>query len=94
MCEALYPELERHGVQMTIINPGFVDTPLTRQNDFPMPFLISSESAAEYIMRGLERGQFEIAFPWRMKVALKLLKVLPPSLRFALTRRMLREDET
>lgn len=94
MCEALYPELERHGVQMTIINPGFVDTPLTRQNDFPMPFLISAESAAEYIMRGLKRGQFEIAFPWRMKVALKLLRALPPSLRFALTRRMLREDET
>ncbi|MBD9573505.1 SDR family NAD(P)-dependent oxidoreductase [Ensifer adhaerens] len=94
MCEALYPELERQGVQMTIINPGFVDTPLTRQNDFPMPFLISSESAAEYIMRGLERGKFEIAFPWRMKVVLKLLKALPPSLRFALTRRMLREEQT
>jgi len=94
LCEALYPELERQGVQMTIINPGFVDTPLTRQNDFPMPFLISSESAAEYIMRGLERGKFEIAFPWRMKVVLKLLKALPPSLRFALTRRMLREEQT
>jgi len=94
MCEALYPELERQGVQMTLINPGFVDTPLTRQNDFPMPFLISSEKAAEHILRGLERGQFEIAFPWRMKVAMKLLKALPPSLRFALTRRMLRHDQT
>ncbi len=92
MCEALYPELERHGVRMTVINPGFVDTPLTQRNDFPMPFLISSEEAAGHILRGLDRGSFEIAFPWKMKVAMKLLQALPPRLRFALTRRMLRND--
>jgi short-subunit dehydrogenase len=92
MCEALYPELDRSGVRMTVINPGFVDTPLTQRNDFPMPFLISSEEAADHILRGLDRGSFEIAFPWKMKVAMKLLKALPSSLRFALTRRMLRKD--
>ncbi len=92
MCEALYPELDRSGVRMTVINPGFVDTPLTQRNDFSMPFLISSEEAADHILRGLDRGSFEIAFPWKMNVAMKLLKALPSSLRFALTRRMLRKD--
>lgn len=91
MCEALYPELDRGGVRMTVINPGFVDTPLTRKNDFPMPFLISSDEAAGHIVRGLDRGQFEIVFPWKMMVAMRLLRALPHRFRFAVTRRMLRD---
>ncbi len=90
MCEALYPELERSGVKITIINPGFVDTPLTKKNDFPMPFLVSSEEAADTIAKGLAKGKFEIIFPWKMAVAIRLLHALPHSLRFALTRKMLR----
>lgn len=88
--EALYPELERSGVKITIINPGFVDTPLTKKNDFPMPFLVSSEEAADTIAKGLAKGKFEIIFPWKMAVAIRLLHALPHSLRFALTRKMLR----
>lgn len=90
MCEALYPELERSGVKITIINPGFVDTPLTKKNDFPMPFLVSSEEAADTIAKGLTKGKFEIIFPWKMAVAIRFLHALPHSLRFALTRKMLR----
>lgn len=90
MCEALYPELKRSGVKITIINPGFVDTPLTKKNDFPMPFLVSSEEAADTIAKGLAKGKFEIIFPWKMAVAIRLLHALPHSLRFALTRKMLR----
>lgn len=90
MCEALYPELERSGVKITIINPGFVDTPLTKKNDFPMPFLVSSEEAADTIAKGLAKGKFEIIFPWKMAIAIRLLHALPHSLRFALTRKMLR----
>lgn len=90
MCEALYPELRSHGVKLSIVNPGFVDTPLTRKNDFPMPFLISAEEAAETIADGLAAGKYEIVFPWKMAVAMKLLHMLPARLRFALTRRMLR----
>ena len=90
MCEALYPELERSGVKITIINPGFVDTPLTKKNDFPMPFLVSSEEAADTIAKALAKGKFEIIFPWKMAVAIRLLHALPHSLRFALTRKMLR----
>lgn len=91
LCEALRPDLERHGVVMTIINPGFVDTPLTRKNDFPMPFLMSVEDAGKAIMKGLESPKkFEIVFPWQMALATKFLKLLPHWLLFAITRNMVR----
>lgn len=90
MCEALYPDLAAKGVKIMIINPGFVATPLTEKNDFPMPFLVSSEEAADIIAKGLARGKFEIIFPWKMALAIRLLHALPHKLRFALTRKMLR----
>jgi NAD(P)-dependent dehydrogenase (short-subunit alcohol dehydrogenase family) len=89
MCEALEPELEAEGVKMTVITPGFVDTPLTRKNEFPMPFLISTEDAVERIVRGLDAGKFEIAFPRRMSLAIGVLAALPHWARLAVTRRML-----
>ncbi len=88
MCEALRPELERHGVRLTLINPGFVETPLTDRNEFPMPFLIPVDQAVDHIMRGLDRSAFEITFPWRFAVLMKLLRILPDRLFFALTRRL------
>ncbi len=90
MCEALYPELAARNVRLSIINPGFVDTPLTQKNDFPMPFLISADAAVDQIMAGLRSRHFEIAFPRMMVLSLKLLAVLPARLRFAVTRRMIR----
>lgn len=90
LCEALYPELEQEGVRMRVINPGFVDTPLTEKNDFPMPFLISVDEAAQTIVDGLKTNKFEIIFPWKMALAIKFLHALPHSWRFALTRRMVR----
>ncbi len=90
MCEALAPELARHGVQLQVINPGFVETPLTSQNTFPMPFLISTEKAIDYIMRGLKRRSFDIAFPRRFAFLLKILRLLPDWLFFMLTRRMVK----
>ena len=93
MCEALYPELNTKGIRLSLINPGFVDTPLTRKNDFPMPFLISASEAAEHIVKGLSRNKFEIVFPWKMALSMKLLRALPARLRFLITRRMLRDEE-
>ena len=90
MCEALRPELERHGVRLSLINPGFVATPLTDKNEFPMPFLITADDAARAISQGLERPGFEIAFPRRFAWIMKTLRVLPSALFFALTRRMIR----
>lgn len=91
MCEALKPELDRSGVRLTLINPGFVETPLTDRNDFPMPFLISAEKAADRIVRGLERGAFEITFPRRFTFLLKLARCLPYALYFRLTGRISRQ---
>lgn len=90
MCEALRPELETHGVRLSLINPGFVATPLTDKNDFPMPFLMTAEDAARAISRDLERPGFEISFPKRFAWIMKTLRVLPSALFFALTRRMIR----
>ena len=89
MCEALKPDLERSGVKLSLINPGFVETPLTAQNDFPMPFLIPVDEAVAQIVRGLERSNFEIAFPGRFAFLMKVLRILPDRLFFALTRQML-----
>lgn len=90
MTEALKPELEDDNVELTLINPGFVDTPLTRKNTFPMPFLIDTDEAVRAVMAGLERGRFEIVFPWQMTVLMKLLGSLPYAPFFAVTRRLVR----
>lgn len=89
--EALKPELEKAGVALWLVNPGFVDTPLTRRNRFPMPFLMPPGKAARIIADGLEQRRFEIAFPWQMTAAMKLLRILPYPLVFAITRRLVRD---
>ncbi|MBW9086629.1 SDR family NAD(P)-dependent oxidoreductase [Rhizobium wenxiniae] len=93
LCEALRPQLEREGIVLQVINPGFVDTPMTKTNDFPMPFLIGQDEAAEAILKGLDSKRFEIVFPWKMKVAMKLLAAMPYAISLAVTRRMLRKDD-
>lgn len=88
LCESLRPECEAAGVAISVINPGFVKTPLTDKNEFPMPFLISVDQAVEAIMRGLARRRFEIAFPLRFVWLMKLLRALPYPLFFSITRRL------
>lgn len=90
LTEALRPELEGENVEMVLINPGFVDTPLTRKNTFPMPFLIDVDQAARIIIDGLEKGRFEIVFPWQMAILMKLLGILPYWLFLPVARQLLR----
>lgn len=88
MCESLKLELDRHGVRLVLINPGFIDTPLTAKNPFPMPFLMPADKAAERVYRGLIHGHaFEITFPRRFTWMLKFLRMLPYRLYFAATRK-------
>lgn len=77
LAETLYLDLAPRGIGVHLINPGFVKTPLTANNEFRMPALIGAGQAAREIVRGLERGQFEIHFPKRFTLWLKLLRVLP-----------------
>lgn len=77
LSEALYLDLHDLGMGVSVINPGFVATPLTAGNDFSMPALISPEAAAAAIVRGWERGHFDIHFPKRFTRVMKLLRVLP-----------------
>jgi len=84
LAEGLKFDLDRVGVKIQVINPGFVRTPLTDRNPFPMPFLMEPEEAVERIVRGLAGTAFEIAFPRRFVWILKLLGLLPDRLYFPL----------
>ena len=77
LCESVRPELARAGVKLQIISPGFVRTPMTDVNTFPMPFLMETEDAVRKIVAGLHSNRFEIAFPWQLVMVLKLARVLP-----------------
>ena len=88
LAETLYLDLKPHGLGVSVINPGFVETPLTAQNDFHMPALISPEQAASAIVQGWAKGEFDIHFPKRFTRILKLLRLLPYRLYFAAVRRI------
>lgn len=75
--ESLRFDLEPRGIRVTVVNPGFVKTPLTDRNRFSMPFIIPADRAAELIVRGLERDKKEIHFPAVFSWLLKFLRVLP-----------------
>ena len=89
LAEVLQCELAPHGIKVSIVNPGFVETPMTAVNDFPMPYLMKVEDAAQRILRGLEKGKFEIAFPWQLVAMLKLARVLPYPVYFWLVRNVI-----
>jgi len=88
LCESLKPDLDRHGVRLNLVAPGFVRTRLTERNNFPMPHLMDVEDAAEALYRGLRGRRFEITFPKRFTWQLKLLRIMPYALFFPLLRRV------
>lgn len=90
--ECLKIDLQKEGIDVRIVSPGFVKTPLTDKNDFDMPFLLSAEVAARRIVRGLGGKQFDINFPYRFTKTLKLFSWLPASWRFTLLSKMSRHE--
>ena len=74
-------DLADTGIRVSLIEPGFVDTPLTQKNDFKMPFLLQVEEAASRIRLSLDAGQQRIRFPKRLVWSLQLLNLLPYNLR-------------
>ena len=89
-CESLYGDLRPLGIATYLIDPGFVDTPLTARNDFAMPALMRAEDAARATLAGIAAGRFEIHYPQRFTRWLKLLRILPYPLQFAAVRRFTR----
>ena len=87
LAESMRLGLKAEGIKVQVITPGFVETPLTSKNDFPMPFLMKSDEAARRISKGLKRNGFEITFPKRFTWFLKALSLLPAPLYFALVGR-------
>ena len=87
LAETLYMDLQDQGIGVSVVNPGFVATPLTAQNQFTMPALISPEEAAREMLKGWGKGQFDIHFPKRFTLWLKLLRLLPYRLYFPLVRK-------
>jgi NAD(P)-dependent dehydrogenase (short-subunit alcohol dehydrogenase family) len=87
LAETLYLDLHDAGVGVSVINPGFVETPLTAQNTFSMPALITPAQAAIEIIAGWDNGEFEIHFPKRFTRWMRMLRVLPYTAYFKVTRR-------
>jgi short-subunit dehydrogenase len=88
LAESLRPELAADGVTVSVINPGFVKTPMTAHNDFTMPFLMEVEDAAAQTIAGLAKGKFEVAYPTPFVVIMKIARVLPYAMFFGLVRRL------
>ena len=76
--ESLYFEMKRFNVRVTVVSPGFIKTPMTDQNDFRMPMIVSAEFAADEMFKGLTRSEaFEIHFPKKFTYIMKILKIMP-----------------
>jgi len=90
LAESLQPELKGKGIDLHIINHGFVKTKLTAKNTFEMPELMEPEEAAKKIIGGIvKKDRFEIHFPFKLSTVLQLLRILPYSISLALTKKML-----
>jgi NAD(P)-dependent dehydrogenase (short-subunit alcohol dehydrogenase family) len=87
LAESLYLDLAPRGIGVYLINPGFVDTPLTQKNDFRMPALLPADEAARLTLAGIAAGEFEVHFPKRFTHLLRLLRTLPYPAYFAAVRR-------
>jgi len=93
LAESLQPELREYGVQLKVINHGFVKTRLTAKNKFTMLGLMEPQQAAAKIIQALEKDQFELRFPFNLAWILGTLKRLPKSWALAITKRMLTNDK-
>ncbi len=85
--EIMASELPRQQVQVSVVYPGFVDTPLTAQNDFPMPMRLSASRAAQIMLRGMDARRSTIRFPTSFILFLRAIALLPTPWRRALIRK-------
>lgn len=75
--ESLRVELQGSGITVLTVCPGYIATPLTAVNPYPMPFLLSAERAASIIIRAIDSGRHQLVLPWQMAIVFRLLRMLP-----------------
>jgi short-subunit dehydrogenase len=93
LTESLYFDFKKHNVRISLISPGFIKTPLTNQNTFNMPFIKTSNFAANKMFNGLTKGNsFEIHFPKELTVLLKILRILPYRIYLFLINKFVKRD--
>jgi short-subunit dehydrogenase len=90
LAESLYVEYQAKNIDVKLISPGFVETPMTDKNNFDMPMMITVESAAQAIIKGIVAKPFEIHFPKKFTLLVKFLRLLPYSLAFAISKKALK----
>ncbi|MFC1832044.1 SDR family NAD(P)-dependent oxidoreductase [Thermodesulfobacteriota bacterium] len=92
MIRTLRIDIYREKIDVSLVCPGFVKTPLTDRNEFPMPFRLSVEEAADRIRRGIEKRRLEIHFPKRFTFILKALSLIPEALWLRISQRMVNNE--
>lgn len=85
--EGLRPRLEPRGIGVTIVCPGFFDSPMTDRFEGPTPLRLSVDDAARIIKRGIDRGRRRVAFPWPLVLGLQFCDVAPAIIGDAILRR-------
>mgnify|MGYP000247612400 CR=1 FL=1 len=94
LAESLYFDFKRFGVRICLVSPGFIKTPMTDKNDFKMPFIKTTDYAANKIYDGLiNKNVFEIHFPKSLTIMLKILSFLPSKLYFSLVGKMTKHQK-
>lgn len=92
MIRTLRVDLFKENIDVSLVCPGFVKTPLTDRNDFPMPFRISVEEASRRIRRGIDKRKLEIHFPKRFTYFLKILSLVPEYLWIRMGQRLIKNE--
>jgi len=93
MANTLRIDLRQEKIDVSLVSPGFVETPLTRKNDFPMPFQVSAVEASKRIRQGIARRKYHIHFPKRFTSILKGLSLLPTAIWTNLGQKMVRNGK-
>ena len=93
LAESLYFDFGRSNVRICLVSPGFIKTPMTDKNTFPMPFLMSSEKAAKIIFSKINSNIFEIYFPKMLLIPMKILSFLPYRIYFYLIKKFVKLPE-
>ncbi len=91
LAESFYVECKEFGVDISIINPGFVETNLTSKNSFDMPFIMTPEIAANHIIKGFKKGRFDIVFPFGFSLFFRFIRLFPYPIHLRLVKNLVKQ---